>query len=201
MKGRNRLCSLLLLLTVCVSLCGCKAAELEDRSFPMLVSVRLSDTNEAQLSPVFANEWSDINSYLDYNHLKVVLIEEKFIRDEEAYHAFLEELQREETFPRNAYVCITAYTDELDRAQEALAVDIGTYIENMLQTKEKTEHLHLPTIGDLMDEKENRMRIWNLPILTAEDGQITIMGYFQMKYGSPSALRESEYGSWQQIHS
>lgn len=191
MKKLIRICSLLLLLAGCGGLCGCKAVELEDRSFPMMVAVELSDMKQTQFRYVFANEWSDINSYLDYNHLKVVLIEEEFLEDEKKYQDFLTEIQKEETFPRNTYVCVTPDVDEICDAGEALAIDVGTYIENMLQTKERLEKNHLPTIGDLLDDKENQMRIWKLPVLSAKDGQIEITDYYQIAYGSPSALRES----------
>ena len=157
----------------------------------MMVAVELSDMKQTQFRYVFANEWSDINSYLDYNHLKVVLIEEEFLEDEKKYQDFLTEIQKEETFPRNTYVCVTPDVDEICDAGEALAIDVGTYIENMLQTKERLEKNHLPTMGDLLDDKENQMRIWKLPVLSAKDGQIEITDYYQIAYGSPSALRES----------
>lgn len=191
MKKLIRICSLLLLFVGGGSLWGCKAVELEDRSFPMLVTVGLSDRKQTQFRYVFANEWSDINSYLDYNHLKVVLIEEDFLEEEKKYQDFLAEVQREETFPRNTYVCVTADADEICDAGETLAIDVGTYIENMLQTKERMEKNHLPTVGDLVDDKENQMRIWKLPVLSVKDGQIAITDYYQIAYGSPSASRES----------
>ncbi len=191
MKKLMRLCSLLLLLVCCGSLCGCKAAELEERSFPMLVTVGLSDTKETEFYYIFANEWSDINSYLDYNHLKVVLLEEEFLEDEEKYNEFLAEIQKEETFPRNTYVCVTSDAEEICKAGEELATDVGTYIENMLKTQERMDKKHMPTVGDLLDEKENRMRIWKLPIFTVKDGQIEITDYYQIEYGSPSASHES----------
>lgn len=191
MKKLMRLCSLLLLLVCCGSLCGCKATELEERSFPMLVTVGLSDTKEMEYGYIFANEWSDINSYLDYNHLKVVLLEEKFLGDEEKYNEFLTEIQKEETFPRNTYVCVTSDAEGICKAGEELATDVGTYIENMLKTQERMDKKHMPTVGDLLDEKENRMRIWKLPILTVKDGQIEITDYYQIEYGIPSASHES----------
>lgn len=183
--------SLLLLLACCGSLSGCKAAELEERSFPMLVAVGLSDTKETEYTYVFANEWSDINSYLDYNHLKVILFEEEFLADGIAYNELLAEIQEEETFPRNTYVCAASDAEGILEAGEELAVDVGTYIENMLKAQERMDKKHMPAVGDLLDDKENRMRIWNLPILTVRDGQIEITDYYQIEYGSPSASHES----------
>lgn len=176
---------ILLLFVLCINLDGCKSVELEERAFPMLVGVEASELGTISYNYVFANEWSDLNSYVDYNHLKVVLLEKNFLQREGLYDSLLDTIVKDDTFPRNTYVAVTDNNAVVIENLEEKKQDAGTYIENMLKATEKEYHKHLPTIGDLIDEKENRMRIWQLPVLGVEEGQLKLESYYSIEYGNP----------------
>ncbi len=82
---------------------GCKSTELEDREFPVLLAVEDKED--------FERAWLDYkqsgNKRKDYNHLKVVLIEQSFFEDEKRLDRTLDMLEGEREVPWNAYVLVT----------------------------------------------------------------------------------------------
>lgn len=54
---------------------GCNVAELEDKAFPVLLNIRDQD----DFQNVWLNHEYAGNKEVDYNHLKVVLIERSFL--------------------------------------------------------------------------------------------------------------------------
>ncbi len=124
----------------------------------------------------FAGAWEkyedSLNKIADYNHLKVLLMNEDFLKDDKQYEAMLAFLQEEESFPRNTYVCITDDPEALLKAGENLNEDLGTYLEELLESHRKGNEAILPTLGDLMDEKENRRKTWAIPYLALKEDTI-----------------------------
>ena len=98
-------------------------------------------TTELQVSMVQGenfkkSKWNyeeDLNKFADYNHLKVLVLGEAFVDNEDAYRAMLEYLGETEEFPRNTFVCVVADTDKLLALDEKLPQDLGTYLEEYLE--------------------------------------------------------------------
>ena len=197
-KKWKKICAAALLLGCAVQLAGCRTTELEDRSFPMLAAVALDESkqqvgftyvfpilraepdaaDEAGDDPAameyagnFAQAWEkyedSLNKIADYNHLKVLLMSRSFLEDKEQYEAMLTLLQEKEIFPRNTY-----QLEDVLKAEKNLKEDLGTYIEELLENHEFGRETRLPTLGDLMDEKENKRRTWNLPYLSVKEDTI-----------------------------
>lgn len=183
-------------------LSGCNATQLEDRSFPMLIAITCNEKNEVGIScdfPMqqkqtsadsgsqeeslameyaheFVTAWNNyeksLNKVSDYNHLKVILLSERFLENTEQYNAMLSMLKSKETFPRNVYVCKTDNIEAMLELEKNLSVDLGTYIEELLENHEYGKDRDLPTIGNLIDEKENQLRMIELPYLSVENETI-----------------------------
>lgn len=131
----------------------------------------------------FAKAWDkyekSLNKVADYNHLKVLLMSESFVENDAQYEEMLTMLQEEETFPRNTYVCVTDDVEAVLKSEENLSEDLGTYIEELLENHEFGKETRLPTLGDLMDEKENQRKTWKIPYLTVKEDTILWEKYYE----------------------
>ena len=105
----------------CLFLEGCNVAELEDKEFPVLLNIRDQDTFES----VWLNHEYAGNKKVDYNHLKVVLIEQSFLEKEAAVDGMLSMLEQEKEIPWNAYVMTTDSYENLAQTEEELDTLIG----------------------------------------------------------------------------
>ena len=186
-------------------LTGCSKIELEERCFPLLVVVdyeseqkevsfcagfprsdnsggSTGQTTELQVATVMGEDFEEskeryeenLNKVADYNHLKVLVLGERLLEDKEAYDKMLEELAESEEFPRNTYVCVVSDTGALLEIDKKLPQDLGTYLEEFLNNHEEKKLL---TLGDLLDEKENRILELYAPYLIPEDAYVRWEGF------------------------
>ena len=112
----------------------------------------------------------------DYNHLKVLVLEDDLLETESLYETVLQELSEEEKFPRNTYICVMEDVDDLFEMEKEIAQDLGTYLEEYLKLHEEKKD-RLLTLGDLMDEQENQIFVLYLPYLEVEDNKLIWIGY------------------------
>ena len=188
---------ILLLLGLSGMLIGCSTTELEERCFPMLVSVGYED-GEVTYDMEFPKEENGklqghsakkssfyeakesyenrLNKDADYNHLKVLVIEDDFLEQKKAFMDMLDVLAQTEVYPRNTYVCVMEDVDDWDEIRGSLSQDLGTYLEEYLKKKEEKKN-RLLTLGDLIDEKENQTMVMYLPYLEVEENFIQWKGY------------------------
>ncbi len=203
MKKRLGVCLLLCLLI------GCSGAELEERCFPQVVAVGYADgevlygmgfprvgssgqkdsqLKEIQVPIVKEKSFeesklvyeSHLNQDADYNHLKVLVMEESFLDEKSAYMEMLDVLAQTEDFPRNTYVCVVSDVEALMEMEENLPQDIGTYLEAYLDNHELNKG-YMMTLGDLMDEKENEKMVIYLPFLKVEENYVEWEGYYPVE--------------------
>lgn len=137
---------------------ACSKTELEERAFPLMVALSFDEvTGDTSVDYAFpgeeeivnANAYSDAKQ-LDFNHLKVLVVDEKFYEQEDLVKELLEEMRKEETFPRNTYVCKTSDVERLLSCKGEVPEDLGTYLEEFLD-KNLEEHKNL---GMWMDDKD-----------------------------------------------
>lgn len=194
-------------------LCGCAATELEERCFPIVSLVGYEDkkviyalgfpdeavseegetpSSEIQVPPVKkkgfkeskAEYESHLNKLVDYNHLKVIVLEEDLMEQINAYDAMLDELAVTEGYPRNTYVCAVDDIEDLIEIESKLPQELGTYLEEYLNNHD-TEKGKLLTLGDLIDEKENKKLVLYIPYLEVEDTYVQWGGYYAIGKGMP----------------
>lgn len=192
---------------LCLCLIGCSATELEKRCFPQVVLVGFEEKNvvygvgfprgggeessdaiseieipvaeDIDFEKSRALYESRLNQEADYNHLKVLVLEEDFLEEKERYLDMLNVLANSQDFPRNTYVCTVEDVEDLLEIEDALPQDLGTYLETYLQNHEYNKG-YMITVGDLIDEKENEKLIMYLPHLEVEDSYVEWEGYFQL---------------------
>lgn len=217
---RRGIINTLLIGCIATRITACTATELEERCFPLMVMAdyeneaqevvfdigfpKLKDTgeeinavDELQVQAAVTNSFAEsknayeknLNKKPDYNHLKVLVLGRALADHETAYNEMLDTLADAEDFPRNTYVCIVEDMDALRAVEEKLQQDLGTYLEEFLTNHEEKKS-RLLTLGDLLDEQENRLMILYAPYLKPKEGYVEWGGYYAIGEGQePRAFR------------
>ena len=151
----------------CLFLQGCNVAELEDKAFPVLLNIRDQD----DFQNVWLNHEYAGNKEVDYNHLKVVLIERSFLEKEAEVEDMLSMLEQEKEVPWNAYVMTTESCDRLAQTEGELDVMIGNYLEELLENTSGIDQKAYPTLGMLYEERANHLETLYIPFVDIEGEQ------------------------------
>lgn len=193
-KKKMRAWVLACLLSGCLFLQGCNVAELEDKAFPVLLNIRdQDDFQSAWLNHEYAG-----NKEVDYNHLKVVLIERSFLEKEAAVDDMLSMLEREKEVPWNAYVMTTESCDRLAQTEEELDTLLGNYLEELLENTSGINQKAYPTLGMLYEERANHLETLYIPFVDIEGEQPAITGkpqitaYEVWKRGTAAGLVDTD---------
>ena len=186
-----------LMIALPLFLMGCSSTELEERCFPMLVAVGFEDgkvsfgagfskenKTDMRAQNVFDIDFvkskekfqNRMNKNVDYNHLKMLVIEDDLLETPIAYSVMLANLAETESFPRNTYVCVVDDVEDLYELEKNISQDIGTYMEEYLKLHEEKKG-RLLTLGDLIDEQQNQTAIVYLPYIDVEDNFVEWKGY------------------------
>lgn len=146
---------------------GCNVAELEDKAFPVLLNIRDQD----DFQNVWLNHEYAGNKEVDYNHLKVVLIERSFLEKEAEVEDMLSMLEQEKEVPWNAYVMTTESCDRLAQTEGELDVLLGNYLEELLENTSGIDQKAYPTLGMLYEERVNHLETLYIPFVDIEGEQ------------------------------
>ena len=151
----------------CLFLQGCNVAELEDKAFPVLLNIRDQD----DFQNVWLNHEYAGNKEVDYNHLKVVLIERSFLEKEAEVEDMLSMLEQKKEVPWNAYVMTTESCDRLAQTEGELDVLLGNYLEELLENTSGIDQKAYPTLGMLYEERVNHLETLYIPFVDIEGEQ------------------------------
>lgn len=166
-KKKVRVVVLVCFLFGCLFLQGCNVAELEDKAFPVLLNIRDQD----DFQNVWLNHEYAGNKEVDYNHLKVVLIERSFLEKEAEVEDMLSMLEQEKEVPWNAYVMTTESCDRLAQTEGELDVLFGNYLEELLENTSGIDQKAYPTLGMLYEERANHLETLYIPFVDIEGEQ------------------------------
>jgi len=176
-------------LLVCFFLSGCgSATELENREFPTLLTV----SADSDFTTEWLNGLQEGNKKLDYNHLKVILVERSFLEDEEAMAKMLNLLKEDKNVPLNAYVVATDTLQELEKAEADLEKPLGDYLEELLEHGDTVKKETYPTIGVLYQEAENRRETLFIPTVSLVEDKPEVTSYEVYKRGKAIGNVESD---------
>ena len=166
-KKKVRVLVLVCFLFGCLFLQGCNVAELEDKAFPVLLNIRDQD----DFQNVWLNHEYAGNKEVDYNHLKVVLIERSFLEKEAEVEDMLSMLEQEKEVPWNAYVMTTESCDRLAQSEGKLDTLLGNYLEELLENTSGIDQKAYPTLGMLYEERANHLETLYIPFVDIEGEQ------------------------------
>ena len=166
-KKKVRVLVLVCFLFGCLFLQGCNVAEFEDKAFPVLLNIRDQD----DFQNVWLNHEYAGNKEVDYNHLKVVLIERSFLEKEAEVEDMLSMLEQEKEVPWNAYVMTTESCDRLAQTEGKLDTLLGNYLEELLENTSGIDQKAYPTLGMLYEERANHLETLYIPFVDIEGEQ------------------------------
>lgn len=177
---------LLFVLAAGTVLSGCGTAELEERSFPIEAAVK--DTDLFEQAWLEASEGG--NRVIDYNHLKVVIISQSLLEDQEAAQELLVMLEKKTDVPRSTYVVAAKEPEEI-LSLESGGESIGNYLEQLFENVSEVKKTAYPTLGTMYQEQQNRQETLMIPVVEAEDEQPVIGSYLVWKRGQASGTVDS----------
>ncbi len=212
-KGRHAAsCFALFFSLVCLS--GCSTTELENRKFPLAMGID-SRQGACRISYKFqdlskiANENADsesgtdffieekdfftgiskyanqTNKILDYNHMKVLILSEDFVEDEKALSDFLEICGKQSLIARNTLLFFAGDAEQILALDENLDTAIGSYLEEMIETREDYKLKDAVTLGDLFNDMANKEQLLLVPVLEEKGGIPVIESYYAVAGGIP----------------
>lgn len=203
---RKKTVGVLLLFLLANVLNGCSVRELEDRSFPMMMSLkgqgdncqlsyqfmdlsRVSDKDKTgQEAPSLEMESSSVSAaiyemdmqwgkVMDLNHLKVLLLEESFLENPTLMQGLVEKGNSGVELPGNMLVFVAEDNKKIVELQEGMDEDLGSYLEELMQGNPNYKTTGGTTFKQLICDWYNGGGNTVLPILTAEKQVPVVSGY------------------------
>ena len=175
-------------LLVLTGLSGCAAAELEERNFPIEMAV--NDMEQ------FDREWLNTdesgNRVVDYSHMKVILLDRKFLEDTENMNAFLEILEKKSDVPRNTYLVAAKDAKAILNLQTDMEESVGTYLEDYFEDVSEVKKTAYPTLGMLYQEQKNKMETLCIPYVEEVEKKPAVTQYYVWKRGEAAGLIDSQ---------
>ena len=171
-----------------MGLSGCATAELEERNFPIEMAV--SDMEQ------FDREWLNAdksgNRMVDYSHMKVILLDQKFLEDAQNMDTFLEILEKKSDVPRNTYLAVAEDAEAVLKLQKNMEESVGTYLEDYFENVSEIKKTAYPTLGMLYQEQENKMETLFIPYVEEVDQKPAVTKYYVWKRGEAEGMFDSQ---------
>ena len=171
-----------------MGLSGCATEELEERNFPIEMAV--SDMEQ------FDREWLNAdesgNRVVDYSHMKVILLDQKFLEDAQNMDAFLEILEKKSDVPRNTYLAVAEDAEAVLKLQKNMEESVGTYLEDYFENVSEIKKTAYPTLGMLYQEQENKMETLFIPYVEEVDQKPAVTKYYVWKRGEAEGMFDSQ---------
>lgn len=171
-----------------MGLSGCATEELEERNFPIEMAV--SDMEQ------FDREWLNAdesgNRVVDYSHMKVILLDQKFLEDAQNMDAFLEILEKKSDVPRNTYLAVAEDAEAVLKLQKNMEESVGTYLEDYFENVSEIKKTAYPTLGMLYQEQENKMETLFIPYVEEVDQKPAVTKYYVWKRGEAEGMLDSQ---------
>lgn len=212
-KGKQVISTAVLLGIVCF-LSGCSTMELENRKFPLAMGIdkeenscqisykfqdlsKVADENAASSSGTdFYIEDKDFftgiskyanntNKMMDYNHMKALVLSEDFMEDTSSLAMFLQVCQKEDLIARNTLLFVSENAAEILALDKNLDTAIGSYLEEMMESRDDYKLKTTVTLGDFYNESANKEQLLLIPVLEEEGGLPIIRKYYAFSYGVP----------------
>ena len=165
---------------------GCDTTQVENREFPDILTV----TSDSDFSKEWLNGLQEGNKKIDYNHLKVILVERGFLENETKIAEMLALLKDDKNVPLNAYVAVTENVKELTDVK--LEEPLGNYLEKLLEKEDTVKKETYATIGLLYQEQENQMETLFLPCISLVEEKPAVTAYEVYKRGKALGLAETD---------
>ena len=128
---------------------------------------------------------NNTNKIMDYNHLKALVLSKEFVEDLPALKTFLEICGKEDLIARNTLIFMSENAAEILALDENLDTAVGSYLEEMMESREDYKLKTAVTLGDLYNEAANKEQLLLIPVLAESGGLPVIRNYYAFSYGEP----------------
>ncbi len=212
-KGKKALSSVALFFSL-MYLSGCSTTELENRKFPLAMGID-SLEGSCRISYKFqdlskiANENADsksgtdffieekdfftgiskyaneTNKILGYNHMKALILSKGFLEDQKALSNFLAICSKEGLIARNTLLFVAKDASKILALDQNLDTAIGSYLEEMIDTREDYKLKDAVTLGDLYNDISNKEQLLLVPVLAEKGGIPVVESYYAVSGGAP----------------
>lgn len=213
-RQKKRTVAVSILLCFSMSLAGCSTVELENRNFPLAMGVDLDGKNcrvsykfqdlaavagensqagsgtdffikDKDFYTAISEYANDSNKEMDYNHLKTLILSEDFLEDEESLKTFLQICEKEALIARNTLLFLAEDAGAVLGLDKNLDTAIGTYLEELIESRQDYKLKDTVTLGDLMNDGANREQLLLIPVLHDKGGLPVIRNYYAVEGGKP----------------
>ncbi|MBO5371240.1 MAG: GerAB/ArcD/ProY family transporter [Lachnospiraceae bacterium] len=191
---------------------GCSTMELENRNFPLAMGID-KDKDECRISYKFEDLSSvadqnaaagsttdfyirdkdfytamskyanDTNKVLDYNHMKVLVLSKEFVEDAKDLEYFLDVCESKDLIARNTLLFLAEDAGEILALDKNLDRTIGSYLEELIESRKDYELKDAVTLGDIFNEIENKEQLLLIPVLTEKGKLPVIESYYAFSGG------------------
>lgn len=212
-----------LLLAAMLLLVGCGTNELENNAFPLAVGISWDDDQKFQIYMAYpdlqsqdakenamstdafwsgqaedlfsgADHMSESSSKnVDFNHLKVLILDKNIFADPEAKEALISFFMEQKDAAWNTYVLLadrdleTFFSGDLE-----ISSSLGIYLEDMIEEWSNIKSDARVTVGDLMSQYYNQNETVLVPVLSEVKKRPEISGYASVKRLSPFSVLDKE---------
>lgn len=101
----------------------------------------------------------------DFGHLKVLLIGEELLKNEEKFSLFIKFLKEQRDFAENVLVAVDTSGGEILQAKEE---SVGYYLENLFSKRFESRPQMSPTVGKLLSAAYNKNQVVYIPAVSAD---------------------------------
>lgn len=209
-KRKRRMALAVLCLGMVLFGCGCSVQELENKSFPMVMTLRaengdcvltykymdLSQVSEKEKTKQGSDELTVQSSsvrgvirrmdekngkILDLNHVKVLLLEAEFLEEKDFMQELVEIGNSGVDLPGNMIVFVAENVDAISNLQGEMDEDLGNYLAEMLEGNPNYEDTSGATFKSLICDWYNGGGSTILPSLGVQDDLPVVDGYYLMQ--------------------
>lgn len=152
-------------LLICGLATGCARRELEDRSFPTALTAKNADLEKQEM------EKQEMSSkFIDYGHVKAVILSEAVLRDSASLKEVLLYLENRPVFARN--ILLFAGDEKVLEIAGSEDDKIGMYLEDLCKNQPPTVEFVQTPLKDMLNYLHNGEASIVLPKLKAEAGKL-----------------------------
>ncbi len=186
-----------------LSFTGCaKGVELEDREFVLALGVEIQedkvlfyyDTSNTQdgsgeasqeVVRIEADAFYELTSaygqqsdkYLDYNHLKALVIGKNLASDADKLSELLQFIEQNELFARNTKLFFSEDAERIFSLCTSMNTALGEYLENLYVDSDYYVEGQSASLGDLIKHRHEKEETFLVPVLKAGEKQPLIDSY------------------------
>lgn len=186
-----------------LSITGCaKGVELEDREFVLSLGVEIQDDkvlfyydtsntqdgsseSSQEVVRIEADEFYELTSaygqqsdkYLDYNHLKALVIGKNLASDSEKLSELLKFIEQNELFARNTKLFFAEDLESIFSLCTTMKTALGEYLENLYVDSDYYVEGQSASLGDLIKHRYEKEETFLVPVLKANEKQPLVDSY------------------------